>query len=108
MVNDLIVLADALSPSLTWACNKNKKLQTNIKIHNEIQKRGLVDKNQLDALVAVYAKCCEFQKAQALVVEHKEANCTMDCINSSLCARRGGPKGSGLFSTNTAHGHSSK
>ncbi|MCO5550988.1 hypothetical protein L7F22_004483 [Adiantum nelumboides] len=65
---------NALSASRIWACCKNKDLWTGTSIHNEILRRGLVEKNYSDALVTMYAKCRKLQKAQAL----------LDMYNSSI------------------------
>ena len=72
-MNNPSAAADALSPSLIWACSKNKDLQRGTRIHNELQKRGLVDKNYSDALATMYAKCGELQKAQALLDKHNSS-----------------------------------
>ncbi|KAI5084976.1 hypothetical protein GOP47_0001145 [Adiantum capillus-veneris] len=66
--------ADASLPSLIWACSKSKDLSRGTRIHHELQKRGLVERKHADALVTMYAKCGELQKAQALLDEHKCRN----------------------------------
>ncbi|KAI5065495.1 hypothetical protein GOP47_0020190 [Adiantum capillus-veneris] len=66
--------ADAFSPSLIWACCKNKDLMTGSRIHHELQRRGLLDSNYSDALVTMYAKCGELQKARALLDRNKSSS----------------------------------
>ena len=92
VVNQVVTNGYRLDLKQLWTAlnsSKNKDQETDIKIYNELQKSGLVD---------MYAKCGELQKAEAL----------LDMHNSRLCARRGGPKGSGFFQINAVHGHSSK
>ncbi|KAI5084860.1 hypothetical protein GOP47_0001029 [Adiantum capillus-veneris] len=66
--------ADAFSPSLIWACCKTKDLPRGIRLHDIIQKRNLFEKNYSDALVTMYAKCGELQKAQALLDMHNSSS----------------------------------
>ncbi|KAI5063605.1 hypothetical protein GOP47_0022152 [Adiantum capillus-veneris] len=66
-VDQCIEAGDSLSPSLIWACCKNKDLWRGSKIHNELQRRGLVEKNYAEALITMYAKCGELQQAQGLL-----------------------------------------
>ncbi|KAI5080114.1 hypothetical protein GOP47_0005593 [Adiantum capillus-veneris] len=66
--------AEALSPSLIWACCKTKDLSTGIKLHNELQSRGLAEKNYSRALVSMYAKCGDLQRAQALLDKHNSSS----------------------------------
>ena len=42
----------------------NKDLQRGTLIHNEVQKRDLVDKNYSNVLVNMYAQCSQLPKAQ--------------------------------------------
>ncbi|MCO5591883.1 hypothetical protein L7F22_045876 [Adiantum nelumboides] len=58
---------DALSPAVLWSCCKDKDLQRGTRIHNDIRRRGLVKKDYSDALVTLYAKCGQLQKAQAFL-----------------------------------------
>ncbi|MCO5548038.1 hypothetical protein L7F22_001494 [Adiantum nelumboides] len=66
--------ADTLSPALIWSCCKNKDLQRGTRLHNDIWRRGLVEKNFSDALVTLYAKCGQLQKAQALLDVHNSSS----------------------------------
>ncbi|KAI5074899.1 hypothetical protein GOP47_0010860 [Adiantum capillus-veneris] len=66
--------AKALSPSLIWSCCKNKDLRRGTMLHQELEKRGVVDQNHSDALVAMYAKCGEHQKAQSLLDTYNSRN----------------------------------
>ncbi|MCO5559087.1 hypothetical protein L7F22_012679 [Adiantum nelumboides] len=66
--------AGALSPSLIWGCCKTKDLSRGTRLHHELQERGLVEKNYSDALVTMYAKCGELEKAQALLDTHNSSS----------------------------------
>ncbi|KAI5070709.1 hypothetical protein GOP47_0015052 [Adiantum capillus-veneris] len=68
--SDMASDADASLLSLIWACCKNKDLSHGTRVHYELQKRGLSEKTYSDALVTMYAKCGELQKAQALLDSH--------------------------------------
>eukprot|EP00250_Pteridium_aquilinum_P022012 c25279_g5_i6 orf=71-754(+) len=56
--------------ALLRACTKNKDLYRGSRIHNDILKRGLLEKCS-DALVTMYAKCGELGRAKALLDMHK-------------------------------------
>ncbi|MCO5595894.1 hypothetical protein L7F22_049945 [Adiantum nelumboides] len=55
---------ETLSSSLIWACSRNKDLQRGTRIHNKLRQSCLPEKNFSDALVTMYAKCGDLQKAQ--------------------------------------------
>ncbi|KAI5081309.1 hypothetical protein GOP47_0004492 [Adiantum capillus-veneris] len=59
--------ADDRLSSLLWECCKNKDWSGGARLHAELQKRGLSEKNYSDALIIMYAKCGKLQKAQALL-----------------------------------------
>eukprot|EP00250_Pteridium_aquilinum_P021890 c25258_g10_i1 orf=28-771(+) len=56
--------------ALLRSCTKNKDLSRGTRIHDDILKRGLLDKCS-DALVTMYAKCGSLAKAKALLDMHK-------------------------------------
>ncbi|KAI5057963.1 hypothetical protein GOP47_0027978, partial [Adiantum capillus-veneris] len=60
--------------SSIWACCKTKDLSLGTHIHHKLQKRGLSEKKYSDALVTMYAKCGELQKAQALLDLHHSSS----------------------------------
>ncbi|MCO5568288.1 hypothetical protein L7F22_021987 [Adiantum nelumboides] len=66
--------ADTFSPSLIWACCKTKDLSTGTRLHDLLWKRRLVEKNYSDALITMYAKCGELQKAQVLLDMHNSSS----------------------------------
>ncbi|KAI5081310.1 hypothetical protein GOP47_0004493 [Adiantum capillus-veneris] len=65
--------ADARLLSLIYACSKNKDLVGGTRLHAELQKRGLAGKNYSDALITMYAKCGEIQRAQTLLDMHNSS-----------------------------------
>ncbi|MCO5551913.1 hypothetical protein L7F22_005420 [Adiantum nelumboides] len=65
---------ETLLPSLIWACSKNKDLQRGTRIHNKLRQINLPQKNFLNALVTMYAKCGDLQKAQALLNTHSSSS----------------------------------
>ncbi|KAI5065611.1 hypothetical protein GOP47_0020306 [Adiantum capillus-veneris] len=66
--------AEAFSPSLIWACCKNKDLSKGIRLHNELQNRGLAENDYSDALITMYATCGQLHKAQALLDMHNSSS----------------------------------
>ncbi|KAI5084889.1 hypothetical protein GOP47_0001058 [Adiantum capillus-veneris] len=70
----MAITTDNFSPSLIWACSKNKDLSRGSRIHNELQKRGLAEKHYSDALITMYANCGELEKAKALLDMHNSSS----------------------------------
>ncbi|KAI5059723.1 hypothetical protein GOP47_0026042 [Adiantum capillus-veneris] len=65
---------DAFPASLIWDCSRNKDLSRGTRLHNELQERGLLEQEYSDALITMYAKCGEPEKAQALLDKHNIRN----------------------------------
>ncbi|KAI5057960.1 hypothetical protein GOP47_0027975 [Adiantum capillus-veneris] len=65
---------DALPSSLIWACCKTKDLSRGTRLHDELQKRGLSEKSYADALVTMYAKCGDLEKAEALLDKYNSSS----------------------------------
>ncbi|MCO5594430.1 hypothetical protein L7F22_048460 [Adiantum nelumboides] len=62
--------ADAFPPALIWECLKQKDLSRGSRLHHELLQRVLAEKDYSDALITMYARCDEPQKAQKILVIH--------------------------------------
>ncbi|KAI5068895.1 hypothetical protein GOP47_0017240 [Adiantum capillus-veneris] len=65
--------ATRIHHELRTSC-KNKDLLAGTRLHNELLRRGLGEKDYSDALVSMYAKCGELQTAQALLDMHNSSS----------------------------------
>ncbi|KAI5061610.1 hypothetical protein GOP47_0024115 [Adiantum capillus-veneris] len=70
------------------ACTKNKDLHRGIKLHDNILKMGLVEKCS-DALVTMYAKCGELEKAKELLNLHNSRDVITWTALIAAYARKG-------------------